>query len=89
MKGERVIIKLNICKARVMRDFKNVDSKGVGNSKEYGFVSYTNHEDALQALRNINNNPDIFNPNRVCVFLNTYFLLHTLNSKTFFLYSDL
>nr|XP_031846783.1 RNA-binding protein 28 [Nomia melanderi] len=53
-----------IREARVMRDLKNVDSKGVGKSKEYGFVSYTKHEDTLQALRNINNNPDIFNPNR-------------------------
>ncbi|XP_076646791.1 RNA-binding protein 28 isoform X2 [Halictus rubicundus] len=53
-----------IREARVMRDLRNVDAKGVGKSKEYGFVSYTKHEDALQALRNINNNPNVFNPNR-------------------------
>ncbi|KZC14342.1 RNA-binding protein 28, partial [Dufourea novaeangliae] len=53
-----------IREARVMRNLKNVDMKGVGLSKEYAFVSYTNHEDALQALRNINNNPNVFSPKR-------------------------
>ncbi|XP_076294345.1 RNA-binding protein 28 isoform X2 [Lasioglossum baleicum] len=53
-----------IREARVMRDLRNVDAKGVGKSKEYGFVSYTKHDDALQALRNINNNPNVFNPKR-------------------------
>lgn len=48
-----------------MRDLKNVDMKGIGKSKEYGFVSFTTHEDALEALRNINNNPNIFTSNRV------------------------
>nr|XP_033343102.1 RNA-binding protein 28 [Megalopta genalis]XP_033343103.1 RNA-binding protein 28 [Megalopta genalis]XP_033343104.1 RNA-binding protein 28 [Megalopta genalis]XP_033343105.1 RNA-binding protein 28 [Megalopta genalis] len=50
--------------ARVMRDLRNVDMKGVGKSKEHGFISFTRHEDALEALRNINNNPKIFNPKR-------------------------
>ncbi|XP_043267883.1 RNA-binding protein 28 [Venturia canescens] len=49
-----------IQEARVMRDLKNVDEKGVGKSKEFGFVAFTNHEDALKALRSINNNPNIF-----------------------------
>lgn len=49
-----------IREARVMRDFKNVDAEGIGKSKEYGFVTFTRHENALQALRNINNNPDVF-----------------------------
>lgn len=53
-----------IREARVMRDLKNVDIKGVGKSKEYGFVSFTTHEDALHALRTINNNPNIFTPKR-------------------------
>lgn len=50
-----------------MRDMKNVDAQGIGNSKEFGFVSFTTHEDALQALRSINNNPNIFTPARVRV----------------------
>ncbi|CAL7945297.1 unnamed protein product [Xylocopa violacea] len=53
-----------IREARVMRDLRNVDIKGVGKSKEYGFVSFTKHEDALQTLRNINNNPNIFTAKR-------------------------
>lgn len=48
-----------------MRDLKNIDSKGVGKSKEYGFVTFTKHEDALKALRAINNNPNIFTPHKV------------------------
>ncbi|XP_076179662.1 RNA-binding protein 28 [Ptiloglossa arizonensis] len=53
-----------IREARVMRDLKNVDTKGVGKSKEYGFVSFTKHEDALQALRSVNNNPNVFTPKK-------------------------
>ncbi|CAK9809560.1 RNA-binding protein 28 [Anthophora quadrimaculata] len=53
-----------IREVRVMRDLRNIDNKGVGKSKEYAFVSFTKHEDALQALRTINNNPNIFTPNR-------------------------
>ncbi|OXU24591.1 hypothetical protein TSAR_011042 [Trichomalopsis sarcophagae] len=49
-----------ITEARVMRDLRNVDGNGIGKSKEHGFVSFTNHEDALKALRSINNNPNIF-----------------------------
>lgn len=50
-----------ITEARVMRDKKKFDGKtGLGISKEYGFVTFNNHNDALTALRNINNNPDIF-----------------------------
>ncbi|XP_076302436.1 LOW QUALITY PROTEIN: RNA-binding protein 28-like [Lasioglossum baleicum] len=53
-----------IREARVMRDLKNVDIKGMGKSKEYGFISFTKHEDALQTLRSVNNNPNIFTPKR-------------------------
>lgn len=52
-------------KARVMRDLKNVDAAGRGKSKEYGFVTFTTHEDALNALRSLNNNPNIFSKSRV------------------------
>lgn len=51
--------------AVVMRNLKNVDAKGVAISKEYGFVTFKEHEDALKALRAINNNPNIFNSNKV------------------------
>ncbi|XP_018299989.1 RNA-binding protein 28 isoform X2 [Mycetomoellerius zeteki] len=58
--GPKAIIK----EARVMRDFKNVDATGKGKSKEYGFVTFTTHEDTLKALRSINNNPNIFSKSR-------------------------
>lgn len=51
--------------AVVMRNLKKVDTKGVAISKEYGFVTFKEHEDALKALRAINNNPNIFNSNKV------------------------
>ncbi|KAJ8982641.1 hypothetical protein NQ317_019042, partial [Molorchus minor] len=46
--------------AKIMRDLRNMDANGVGKSKEYGFVAFTKHEHALMALRNLNNNPNIF-----------------------------
>lgn len=48
-----------------MRDLKNVDATGKGKSKGYGFVTFTTHEDALKALRSINNNPNIFSKSKV------------------------
>lgn len=58
-------------KARVMRDFKNIDAAGRGKSKEYSFVTFTTHEDALKALRSINNNPNIFSKSRVIYYIST------------------
>jgi len=52
-----------ITECKVMRDF----SSGVGgkaDSKHYGFVSFSQHEDTLAALRNVNNNPTIFTKDR-------------------------
>jgi len=48
-----------------MRNLKQVDPNGVAISKEYAFVTFKQHEDALKALRAINNNPKIFNSNKV------------------------
>lgn len=50
--------------ARVMRDLKNVDANGVGKSKEFGFVTFTRHENALNCLRALNNNPNVFNASK-------------------------
>ena len=41
-----------------------VDSSCRGRSVGYGFVEFTNHNNALAALRANNNNPDIFGANR-------------------------
>jgi len=50
-----------IKECRVMRDLNQIDTKtGVGLSRGYGFVEFTEHEHSLAALRKINNNPDIF-----------------------------
>jgi nucleolar protein 4 len=65
---------LTLFQARVMRDMKNVDAQGLGKSKEFGFVSFTMHDHALQALRNINNNPNIFTSAKVRVILRQRFL---------------
>ncbi|XP_026822710.1 RNA-binding protein 28 [Rhopalosiphum maidis] len=53
-----------VLKVVVMRNLKKVDPKGVPISKEYAFVTFKQHEDALKALRSINNNPNIFNSNK-------------------------
>ncbi|XP_033218547.1 RNA-binding protein 28-like [Belonocnema kinseyi] len=53
-----------ITEARVMRNLRKPDANGVGESKEYGFVTFTMHEDALKALRSLNNNPNIFTKNK-------------------------
>jgi nucleolar protein 4 len=52
-----------IIEAKVMRDMTRKVS-GVAASKEFGFVSLAKHEHALLALRNMNNNPDIFGPDK-------------------------
>jgi nucleolar protein 4 len=64
-----------------MRNLKKVDLKGQAISKEYGFITFKQHEDALKALRAINNNPNIFNANKVnFTFLLTINLLIILYS---------
>lgn len=44
-----------------MRDLKTND----GRSKECAFVSYSKHTDALNFLRKVNNNPNIFSISKV------------------------
>ena len=55
--------KAKITECKIMRDFKTTDTStpnSVGASKGHGFVSYSTHESALNALRKINNNPVVF-----------------------------
>ncbi|GAB6031242.1 RNA-binding protein 28 [Chamberlinius hualienensis] len=49
-----------VIEARVMRYLQVNGDDGYGLSKGYGFVNFTTHETALKALRNVNNNPNIF-----------------------------
>ena len=55
-----------VSECRVMRDLA-AGSSGGGKkapSKEYAFVSFEKHLDALAALRNVNNNPTVFTKDR-------------------------
>lgn len=51
-----------IIECRVMRNKKG--SGKLGTSKGFGFVGFSKHEHALAALRNTNNNPEIFTKDR-------------------------
>ncbi|KAK2894537.1 hypothetical protein Q8A67_011766 [Cirrhinus molitorella] len=51
---------VRITECRVMYDRKPVQGQVIGKSLGFGFVGFEEHEHALQALRHLNNNPDIF-----------------------------
>ncbi|XP_026142984.1 RNA-binding protein 28-like isoform X1 [Carassius auratus] len=55
---------LRITECRVMYDKKPIRGQVIGKSLGYGFVAFKEHEHALQALRHLNNNPDIFGPQK-------------------------
>lgn len=48
---------------RVMRENKPSPAYPKGKPKGFGFLSFKKHEDALTALRKLNNNPDVFSGN--------------------------
>jgi len=48
-----------------MRDLARVNAEGKGKSMGFGFVSFSDHQHALAALRHTNNNPDIFGEKKV------------------------
>lgn len=45
---------------RVMRENKPSPSHPRGQSKGFGFLSFKRHDDALNVLRKLNNNPEVF-----------------------------
>ena len=51
-------------KVNIMRSNERVDSSGTGRSKGFGFAEFSTHEDALEVLRAMNNNPEVFGPER-------------------------
>lgn len=55
---------VHITECRVMYDKKPIRGQVIGKSLGYGFVEFKEHEHALQALRHLNNNPDIFGPQK-------------------------
>ena len=48
-----------------MRDLKNVNAQGVARPRGFGFIEFERHDDALEALRATNNNPEIFGADKV------------------------
>lgn len=55
--------KLKPKECRVLRENKPSVGFPQGKSKGFGFISFPSHEDALKALRKLNNNPDCFGKN--------------------------
>ncbi|XP_060891166.1 RNA-binding protein 28 isoform X2 [Labrus mixtus] len=55
---------VRIPECRVMYDRKPEKGQAMGQSLGYGFVQFEEHEHALSTLRYLNNNPDIFGPNK-------------------------
>nr|XP_020508551.1 RNA-binding protein 28 isoform X1 [Labrus bergylta] len=55
---------VRIPECRVMYDRKPEKGQAMGQSLGYGFVQFDEHEHALSTLRYLNNNPDIFGPNK-------------------------
>uniref|UniRef100_A0A8C6WHD1 RNA-binding protein 28 n=1 Tax=Neogobius melanostomus TaxID=47308 RepID=A0A8C6WHD1_9GOBI len=55
---------VRITECRVMYDRKPQKGQSMGQSLGYGFVQFGEHEHALSTLRRLNNNPDIFGPNK-------------------------
>ncbi|XP_074534718.1 RNA-binding protein 28 [Halichoeres trimaculatus] len=55
---------VHIPECRVMYDKKPEKGQVMGQSLGYGFVQFQEHEHALSTLRHLNNNPDIFGPNK-------------------------
>ncbi|XP_075862712.1 RNA-binding protein 28 isoform X1 [Microcebus murinus] len=60
-RGEKGV---RIKECRVMRDLKGAHGNTKGQSLGYAFVEFQEHEHALRALRHINNNPEIFGPQK-------------------------
>lgn len=56
-----------------MRETKPSVGQPSGKSKGFGFVSFKSHDDALQCLRKLNNNPSVFGRNNVYY---QYYLLY-------------
>lgn len=65
-KMRKMVIARTGCKpieCRVMRENIPSPAHPKGKPKGFGFISFKKHDDALNALRKLNNNPDIFSAN--------------------------
>ncbi|KFB50086.1 hypothetical protein ZHAS_00018138 [Anopheles sinensis] len=62
----KTVIKHTSCKpieCRIMRDKRASFGNPLGTSRGYGFISFKQHETALEVLRKLNNNPSVFGKN--------------------------
>lgn len=50
-----------------MRENKPSLGHPLGKSKGFGFVSFKNHDEAINCLRKVNNNPKVFGKNNVSI----------------------
>ena len=55
---------VHVTECKIMRNFNKLESNGVCKSKGFAFVTFSDHQSALTALRAINNNPSIFTVNQ-------------------------
>lgn len=55
---------------RIWRDRNKLNASGEALSRGFGFVNFLNHQDALSAMKHLNNNPDIFTKEKVLLKLN-------------------
>lgn len=53
-----------VTQAKILRSDDDVDEEGNPKPKGIGFVQFSKHSHALTALRQLNNNPAIFSPQR-------------------------
>jgi nucleolar protein 4 len=60
VKEKKPSARVHIKQVKVVRDATRTDATGALRSKRYAFVEFEEHEDALLALRALNNNPAIF-----------------------------
>ena len=52
--------------AKVLREADRTTADGTQRSRGIGFVEFAEHEHALCALRQLNNNPDVFGALVLC-----------------------
>lgn len=52
------------CQAKVVRSKDRVGTSGKLRSRGFGFLEFSEHSDALQAVRRLNNNPTLFAPTK-------------------------